>query len=763
MNGPTFATPATSVRTAPVPPRSAPAARGANRAPEPSAPPILTWLRLHWLMILFCGSLLGSGLAYAAWTLLPSEYESYALLRVASAPFSIANQRDPNRSKTDFATYMKTNRQLIKYEFVLNSALNLPQSGIKDDVVGPRIADLATIKQQKEPIKYLDEKLLVDSADGSEVIRISLKGHNPGDIQKVVNAVQAAFIAEVVEKETKERNRFATEVEQAVVKLADQLNRKIGTKPDAVLAGLGLGNDQAPMMPAAGLPMPNPAQGNGPPESVRKALTSLLIQDIARLRRDVEKHPIAIQSLKNRIAALQRQVDVLKTGPTSREVLEAVENDPEVKELKAQATYHRTKYQHDAATYQNKDAPVLKASLVAAERAEERLAKMKQTKAHEMELAKRQAKADELYPLLDQAMRNLQEYEELFRADTQLLANKQAELAQLPPDPVAEDAPRADGTKAPKIDPTMSELEVHDDAFRSLSLYATQLRLDQESPDRVSILQTASVPMQKDRKKQILGTLVAGMMGFVLVAFGAFGYEMHVKKVSKLSELQQTCATPVVGVIPHNPRERLNPVQLGDVTEAVDKLRGYVAQTWLARGATTVAITSTIEDEGKAHTAFALASSLCSGGYKTLLVDFDLRHPTLHTLAGVSNENGVCNLLTGDGDFRNTIQTLASGLHVLPAGAWTDAARQAAVGGKLEALLNRLREPFDCVILHTHSLLTAAESLEVARRSEVVLLCVMHRETRTPLVKRATERIANMEVPYSGLVYLGATVEESLC
>ena len=127
------------------------------------------------------------------------------------------------------------------------------------------------------------------------------------------------------------------------------------------------------------------------------------------------------------------------------------------------------------------------------------------------------------------------------------------------------------------------------------------------------------------------------------------------------------------------------------------------------------------------------------------------------------NEAGACELLRGEADFRRAIQALPSGLHVLTAGRWSDEARQAAVGGRLEALLTRLKEPFDCVVIHAHSLLTAAETVEVARRCEVVLLCTLYRDTRTPLLKRATERVATMEIPYSGIVYLGATPQEALC
>jgi Mrp family chromosome partitioning ATPase len=102
-------------------------------------------------------------------------------------------------------------------------------------------------------------------------------------------------------------------------------------------------------------------------------------------------------------------------------------------------------------------------------------------------------------------------------------------------------------------------------------------------------------------------------------------------------------------------------------------------------------------------------------------------------------------------------------LHLLPAGRWSDEARKAATGEKLEALLAKLKGPYDCVVLHGHALLTAAESVEVARRCEVVLVCARYRETTTPLLKRAAERVAAMEIPYSGVVYIGATNQESLC
>ena len=294
-------------------------------------------------------------------------------------------------------------------------------------------------------------------------------------------------------------------------------------------------------------------------------------------------------------------------------------------------------------------------------------------------------------------------------------------------------------------------------------LRETQLEL--EGPPRVKVLQAASQPTQKDMKRQVLATVFAGLMGYVLLAFGVVAFETAGRRVSSLADLKAAGPAPVVGVIPCQPGEATgrDPAKRAAANEAIDKLRAYVAQTWLSRGATTVAVTSPLGDEGKAFAAFGLASSLAQAGFKTLLVDFDLRSPALHQYAGVPNLVGVCELLRAEADPRNAVQHLPSGLDMVPAGRWSDDARQAAAGGKLEALLARLKEPYDCLIIHGHALLTSAESVEVARRCEAVLVCAQYRETKAPLLRKATDRVAAMEVPFTGVVYIGATEQEALC
>lgn len=771
MNGPHFAAPSAAPVQQPAPRPARPAAKPADR-PRPDSGPgammVFTYLRLHWLMILFCGALLGSGLAYLAWTLLPSKYESYALIQIASTQSTIADQGDPHRNKTAFGIYVKTQAQLIKSDFVLNAALNDGRY---------RIAELPTLKEQKDPIKYLDEKLIIGYSEGNELVRIGLEGDRPDDIAKIVNAVKDAYFREVVEKELKQKKHQLDEVEKARIELVQLMTDKVGIpgpKEPAVAA--------APMAPNGVMPIPILPGTQGPEivqatanatlpggaagiavaesDAIKRMKLPTLIGTMSRLETEINfRQPATIKERTEAIEAMKRQLDALKTGAPAAEVIAAAENDPEVlaAEQKAKKLWGDYKYLKSVARDPN-DPRVLRVKGLA-EAADKEAAKLKYDKAVQMETGRRQGKANDLIKQLETAERGLRSLQEQHRLSQKQLEDVRKQIAETPP------APQETEEKPPMFDPLVIDINTNKNLLAAMIAQAIRLQYELKSPPRATPLQPASTPTQKDSKKQIIATVVAGLLGFGLIGLGAVAYETRVKKVSSLVELKTTGPTAVVGVVPWAPDGSLarDPVKRADVNEAIDKLRSYVAQTWLARGATTIAVTSPLADEGKAFTAFGLASSLAQAGYKTLLADFDLRNPSLHPYAGVANGTGVCELLRGEADPRGAVVALPNGLNFLPAGKWSDEARQAAVGGRLETLLSRLREPFDCVVLHGHALLTVAESVEIARRSEVVLLCTLYRETRLPLLKRAAERLTAMEVPYSGVVYLGATSHEALC
>ena len=753
---------------------------------------VLSYIRLHWLMILFCGTLLGGGGAYAAWELLASKYESYALMQVSSAPAVVASGGNREQARTDFVTYLKTTSALIKSEFVLTAALR-------------DIKDLPTIKEQQDPIKFLDEELMVTWQDGSEVIKISFKSHEPADAKKIVDAVQNAFMKEVVQKDVQEKQAFLKKVEDAQLEMRRIIDRRSEASKDkpgvaketnpknqkvdqagAKLPEIPLAGDQPPaplppvapagqVAPAAGV-IAGPAQPHVPvnPDVVLPAAVGgwnrlgqldprILVNRMSGFINEIERLPLSMNDGKRRLVLLKQQLDAIKEAPTSQTTLDMVEKDQEVVTELLKVKRARSEYDFRLSVTNDPNVPGVLQLKQAWEAHEAKLAQLRKDKSETLERVKRVAEARRVAIEMEELIRTLQKQQEQLDFAKVSLAAAEKQLAELPL-PEKGGLMRVNGNEV-IYDPSNSDRDSIDGVYRRLvsQFYITQMELN--SPPRVRPLQPGSNPTQKEIKKQVLGTVFAALMGFGLIAFGVIGYETATRRVSSLADVKTASSTPVVGVIPYQPAEATGKDTIKRIAanEAIDKLRTYVAQTWLARGATTVAVTSALDDEGKSFAAFGLASSLAQSGYKTLLVDFDLRDPQLHEYAGVPNDLGVCELLRAETDPRSAVQCLPSGLQLLTAGKWSDEARKAVTGERLESLLAKLKGPYDCVVLHGHALLTAAEAVEVARRCEVVLICALYRSTTTPLLKRAAERVNTMEIPYSGIVYIGATEQEALC
>jgi Mrp family chromosome partitioning ATPase len=494
-------------------------------------------------------------------------------------------------------------------------------------------------------------------------------------------------------------------------------------------------------------------------EAFRKARAGFLLTKINQHADNLEKYPSAISLKKKDIADVKQRYEAVKAAPVSQAVLAAVEKDPDVQRKLAEEKFYRGEYDFKRRTVNDPNAPGVMQYLAAADKAKAEAERLKKERANLYDGGKRDGELRALTELLARLERELYLLQEAAQTEGVQLTRAKEELARLPADA------KKDDPKVKHVDPQMTDELTMDGVYAKLAAQQLQLELELQSPPRVRILQSASAPSQKDPKKQIIATVVAGLLGFALVGLGVVATETRAKRVCSLAELTAVGSPPVVGVIPWNPdgSTARDPVARADAAEAVDKLRGAVVQNWLGKGAATVAVTSPLGDEGKAFTAFSLAGSLAAAGYKTLLVDFDLRNPALHPFAGVPNEHGVCELLRGETDPRQAMIVLPNGMTFVPAGNWSEDARRAAVGGRLEVLIARLRDQFDCVILHGHALLTVAESVEVARRCDAVLLCTLYRETRLPLLRRAADRLTTMEVPHTGVVYLGASAQEALC
>jgi len=157
---------------------------------------------------------------------------------------------------------------------------------------------------------------------------------------------------------------------------------------------------------------------------------------------------------------------------------------------------------------------------------------------------------------------------------------------------------------------------------------------------------------------------------------------------------------------------------------------------------TSLLITSARPAEGKSTTAHAVALNLARVGKRVLLVDGDLRNPSMHRVVGVENERGMSNLLSGSADLAGVVQrTRQENLCFIPCGPLPPNPAELWGGDRLRQFLAEARNNFDHVVIDGPPVLGFADSPMLASAVSGVLFVLESRGTRRGQARGALRRI----------------------
>lgn len=165
-------------------------------------------------------------------------------------------------------------------------------------------------------------------------------------------------------------------------------------------------------------------------------------------------------------------------------------------------------------------------------------------------------------------------------------------------------------------------------------------------------------------------------------------------------------------------------------------------------------VTSTVAGEGKSLTASNLAIAFAQAGSKVVLVDTDLRRPTIHKLFGLSNDKGFTNLvLTGPANLSSIIKpTSVPNLAVITAGSLPPNPSELLTGVHAARLLDVLAEVADVVVLDSPPVGVVTDAVVLANRADRVLLVVDWGSTRRDAVLRTVQNLNKVGAKISGTI-----------
>ena len=263
--------------------------------------------------------------------------------------------------------------------------------------------------------------------------------------------------------------------------------------------------------------------------------------------------------------------------------------------------------------------------------------------------------------------------------------------------------------------------------------------------NNVAIVDAARVPDHPSSPSLVLNLAIAIVLGLILAAMYVFIRENTDRSLRDPADVQSLFGLAHLGTVPNLVKE--------EVLESLRDPKSPAAEAYFSIATNlsfltdhgvpgSILFTSTQPNEGKSTSAFAVAAMLARMGKSTLLVDADLRNPSIHEMFGMDHRQGLSNFLSGEDDIAMLVQKAdQSGLAIMSAGPIPPAPAELLSGNRMRTLLQALKGQFDHVIFDGPPVLGIADAPLLAREVEGVIYTIEANNARLRAVEVALQRL----------------------
>lgn len=260
--------------------------------------------------------------------------------------------------------------------------------------------------------------------------------------------------------------------------------------------------------------------------------------------------------------------------------------------------------------------------------------------------------------------------------------------------------------------------------------------------------------------RRLFGT-VGVVSGAALALAIAFLREQFRSRPRNSTDIASVIDLPALGEIPRDTRLPLSLLQhpTGTTAEAVRAVAANLRFVSVDRPAEVIIVTSARSGDGKTSITTALGLTMAAANHRTLIVDADLRNPSLANLLGVEGAVGLTSVLVDDVTLAEAVQPWGhENLWVLTGGTMSPNPGQLISSGHLTETIDAAREQFDMVIIDTPPVGPVSDALWLSPASDGVILVA--RAGRTPIraLKEAYDALATTRAPLLGIILNGVTI-----
>jgi succinoglycan biosynthesis transport protein ExoP len=278
------------------------------------------------------------------------------------------------------------------------------------------------------------------------------------------------------------------------------------------------------------------------------------------------------------------------------------------------------------------------------------------------------------------------------------------------------------------------------------------LALPKEST--VEITDNADRPMKAVRPNIPMNIALGVVVGLILGVGLAFFIEYLDTSVKTIDDVERALGTAVLGVIPQNVGSLLDEGDESPHAEAYRVLRTNILFAGRkSETQTTFSVVSGGAGEGKTTTMFNLAVVFAQMGDRILIVDSDLRRPSMHRYLKVSNNIGLTNYLLGQATIDEVIQTSEiPSLHFIPSGKLPSSSMGILSSAKMKEFVVDMKSRYDYVFLDAPPIMGVSDASVLASMVDMCVLVVQYRKYPQMMTQRAKEMVTKVGGNLVGVV-----------
>jgi succinoglycan biosynthesis transport protein ExoP len=279
-------------------------------------------------------------------------------------------------------------------------------------------------------------------------------------------------------------------------------------------------------------------------------------------------------------------------------------------------------------------------------------------------------------------------------------------------------------------------------------------------------------PIEPNIPRNLGFAFVLGSMSGIGLAFLLEGLDNTVRTTEQAQMISGLASLGMIPLGSKNNREGTNAKRLvlassneavelvsqsrpqSQMAESYRALRTSLLLSNLGAPPKVIMVTSALPQEGKSTTSINTAVVLAQKGVRVLLIDADLRRPSIHKTLGMGPRSGLSNVLTGSTTLQQaiTISPVLANLHILPAGTPPPNPAELLASTNMRDVLEELRAQYDHIVVDTPPTLSVTDAVVLSPRADAIVLVIRSGQTTKQSLRRARDVLTQVNAKVSGVL-----------